>query len=525
MADTPIASCPDEAESPMIAQRDSSAVSVQSVSGASPPELADSFVDSLSMFESELPGCDDMAVVPSQPLADIVTVGTAGPPASVSMQNQFLEERQTAHHASGWQSDREAAETLRYQEAELVHTTLQRLCSDIEARLVRTEEAIHQLCDVAAGTPLHRLCAGIDGRLARTEEALEKTVEHTVELGGHIDARFARKTIAANNELRELCANIDKRLSRTEEALRRTESLVGDRTVQQLSARIDVRVAETEDAMRRIERSVESAQLHHLAARIDGHFAQAEERLRRLEALLEAGATPAAGSNHVLVENNRTIDDRSVSAASAVAVQRFVAEIRFAVTQTVARARLSVRRRGAITATSGALGAVQRAARRCAPAVVLFVAVAVVVGFRSDASIDTAPPLPVEPLGKRGVGPGPLTLPMIEALTAPPAAPVRQANAGTGLAARPLRQAPIAEQPARTSEFLGSLSIASEPPGASVFINGGLVGVTPLELTDRRAGSLALQITREGFERWTAAIQVPAGRLTQVRATLRPSAP
>ena len=556
MADAPTASCPvsNGAESPMITQPDSCAVSVQPVNGESSPEVADS-VDSLSLFESELPECDNTGVVPSQPLAYDVTVHTAVP----SRERSYAESvsrgapNNTDTTTSGRQIDRDTAESFPDQEAEL-YTTLHRLCSDIVARLVRTEDAVHELCDVAAGTPLHRLCAGIDSRLTRTDEALERTVEHTAELGRHIDARFARtedvlqrvhETIAENYGLRELCVSIDERLSRTEEALRRTESLVADRTVQQLSARIDVRVAETEDAIRRLERSVESAQLHHLSARIEGRFAQAEERLRRLATLLEAGATRAADAKDVLDEGHRTSDNRSATSGPAVAVQRLIvsleggwglprlvrhhigstmAAIRFAATQTIVRVRLASKRRVTIAATAGTTGAVQRAARRYAPAVVLFVVVAVVAIFRNDTRIDS-PPLPIEPWGNKEVGPGRLTLPTIDALRMPPAAPVRQANARPGLAARPSRQAPIAQPPAKTSEFLGSLSIASEPPGATVFINGGLVGVTPLEMNDRRAGSLAVQITREGFERWTAAIQVPAGRLTQVRATLRPRAP
>jgi ferritin-like metal-binding protein YciE len=504
----------------MIAPLDSFAVSVQSMSEASSPESEASspesseIADSLSVFESEYPEGDERAVISSDPLAYVVTVPTPLPTRERSDSESVSQGAPNSRYTTtrGRQSDLETAESLRDQETELVYTTLHRLCSDIETRLVRTEETLHGLCDDAAGTPLHRLCAGIDSRLTRTEEALERRVEQTVELGRHIDAQFARtedalrrvhETIAENSKLRELCASIDKRLSRTEEALGRTESLVADRTVQQLSARIDVRVAETEDTIRRIERSVEGAQLQNLPARLDRRFAQAEERLRRLESLLEAGATLAAGG----------------SSGPDVAVQRLSVEPGWTLRRLVRHHIGST-----IAATPGATGAVRRAARRCAPAVVLFVAMAVVAIFRNDAGIDSAP-LPIEPLGKKEVNSGQLTLPTIETLRVPPAAPVREANAVSGLAARPSRQTPSAQQPATTSEFLGSLSIASEPPGATVFINGRLVGVTPMQVTDRRAGSLALRITREGFERWTAAIQVPAGRLTQVKATLRPSAP
>jgi hypothetical protein len=45
--------------------------------------------------------------------------------------------------------------------------------------------------------------------------------------------------------------------------------------------------------------------------------------------------------------------------------------------------------------------------------------------------------------------------------------------------------------------------------------------VTPLRLRRQRAGSLAVQVAHDGFERWSAAVLVPADQLTQVTATLR----
>jgi hypothetical protein len=83
------------------------------------------------------------------------------------------------------------------------------------------------------------------------------------------------------------------------------------------------------------------------------------------------------------------------------------------------------------------------------------------------------------------------------------------------------RAAAPAAAPAR---FVGTLRVASQPAGAAVSINGRPIGVTPITLEQQRAGSLAVQIALEGFERWSAAVQVPAGRVTQVNATLRPAA-
>jgi hypothetical protein len=72
--------------------------------------------------------------------------------------------------------------------------------------------------------------------------------------------------------------------------------------------------------------------------------------------------------------------------------------------------------------------------------------------------------------------------------------------------------------------FAGTLSVKSVPAGAKVTINGKVAGVTPLTLPRQRAGSHAVQIAQDGFERWSAAVRVPADQLTQVSATLRPIA-
>ncbi len=77
---------------------------------------------------------------------------------------------------------------------------------------------------------------------------------------------------------------------------------------------------------------------------------------------------------------------------------------------------------------------------------------------------------------------------------------------------------------ARTQVFVGSVSITSVPSGARVSINGKAAGVTPLRLPRQRAGSMAVQIAQDGFERWSAAVRVPADRLTEVIAKLSPVA-
>ena len=75
----------------------------------------------------------------------------------------------------------------------------------------------------------------------------------------------------------------------------------------------------------------------------------------------------------------------------------------------------------------------------------------------------------------------------------------------------------------RPHNFTGDLTIESEPERATVFINQKRVGETPVHLKALRAGSLAVRIERDGYERWTAGVLVAAERQTRVSAKLERS--
>ena len=74
---------------------------------------------------------------------------------------------------------------------------------------------------------------------------------------------------------------------------------------------------------------------------------------------------------------------------------------------------------------------------------------------------------------------------------------------------------------ARAPLFRGSLSVRSRPAGASVFINGRLVGTTPLILRDQAVGSRAVRVTMDGYESWTAATRVVSSQQSVISADLR----
>jgi serine/threonine-protein kinase len=66
----------------------------------------------------------------------------------------------------------------------------------------------------------------------------------------------------------------------------------------------------------------------------------------------------------------------------------------------------------------------------------------------------------------------------------------------------------------------GQLTVESRPAGAQVFIDGQLVGITPLSLAEVPAGDHALHLDYDGYRRWSAAIKIVASQPHRVAASL-----
>lgn len=69
--------------------------------------------------------------------------------------------------------------------------------------------------------------------------------------------------------------------------------------------------------------------------------------------------------------------------------------------------------------------------------------------------------------------------------------------------------------------YVGTLSIDAEP-GGDVFVDRRIVGHTPLRVTSLKAGSHLIWIERDGYQRWTRVVQVPADRVSRVWADMEP---
>ena len=92
----------------------------------------------------------------------------------------------------------------------------------------------------------------------------------------------------------------------------------------------------------------------------------------------------------------------------------------------------------------------------------------------------------------------------------------RQSRAASALPARPRNTSggPVS--------YRGSLAFRSAPQGARVFVNGALVGSTPLILENLPVGSRAVRIEADGYQTWSTSTQIVANRETRVSATLAP---
>ena len=88
-------------------------------------------------------------------------------------------------------------------------------------------------------------------------------------------------------------------------------------------------------------------------------------------------------------------------------------------------------------------------------------------------------------------------------------------------APRARREEPVATT--REPAFVGRLTMVSNPAGAHVFLDGKPLGTAPVAAADLRAGSHVLRMDLDGYERWSAAVQVVTNRTVNITARMQPS--
>jgi hypothetical protein len=68
--------------------------------------------------------------------------------------------------------------------------------------------------------------------------------------------------------------------------------------------------------------------------------------------------------------------------------------------------------------------------------------------------------------------------------------------------------------------FSGALDVDSRPTGARVFLDGRLIGSTPLSMPAVPAGEHAVRLEFDGYRRWSSSVRVVASERNRVTASL-----
>ena len=81
---------------------------------------------------------------------------------------------------------------------------------------------------------------------------------------------------------------------------------------------------------------------------------------------------------------------------------------------------------------------------------------------------------------------------------------------------------PAAAKPVAPESFVGEIYVDSRPRGARVFLDGKMVGVTPLRIPDVSIGSHVIRLQLEAHRDWTTSTRVVAGVEQRVTGSLDP---
>lgn len=98
-------------------------------------------------------------------------------------------------------------------------------------------------------------------------------------------------------------------------------------------------------------------------------------------------------------------------------------------------------------------------------------------------------------------------------ITSQPAQPI-----DLELVARPARE--VAATPAAPERASGSLVLDSRPTGARVYVDGALIGTTPMQIDAITGGDHAVRFEMDGFGPWSTTAKVTAGGKTRVSGSL-----
>jgi hypothetical protein len=74
--------------------------------------------------------------------------------------------------------------------------------------------------------------------------------------------------------------------------------------------------------------------------------------------------------------------------------------------------------------------------------------------------------------------------------------------------------------PRTTAGVGGVLVVDSRPAGAKVFLDGKLIGTTPMSMSTVAAGEHTIRLERDGYRRWSSSVRVAGSGQNRVTASL-----
>jgi len=74
-------------------------------------------------------------------------------------------------------------------------------------------------------------------------------------------------------------------------------------------------------------------------------------------------------------------------------------------------------------------------------------------------------------------------------------------------------------------DSFGALSVVSDPEGAQVYLDGSLIGQTPLLREDLVPGNYNIELTMNGYEPYSDTVTINQDHTTTIEIAMEPSAP
>jgi hypothetical protein len=91
---------------------------------------------------------------------------------------------------------------------------------------------------------------------------------------------------------------------------------------------------------------------------------------------------------------------------------------------------------------------------------------------------------------------------------------------GAASSDRSIARIPTPRTPATIGTTMGTLDVVSRPAGARVFVDGRLVGTTPVGMVQVADGEHLIRLEHDGYRRWASTIRVVSGERSRVTASL-----